>query len=112
IYDTIFSQLTELIRLLNPTERLSAEKNESIISAHLNGVPLQDYGAWVYYPWNRSLVHLLDEEEFISVRTNRNMLKIKPEEIALLQKKTIGIIGLSVGQSIALTIAMERICSE
>jgi len=111
-FDTIHSQLTELIRLLNPSERLSAEESESLIAAHTNGIPMHEYGVWVYYPWNRSLVHLLDEEEFIHVRTNRNMLKIAPDEIAILRKKKIGIIGLSVGQSIALTIAMERICSE
>jgi molybdopterin/thiamine biosynthesis adenylyltransferase len=111
-FDTIYSQLTELIRLRNPSERLSPEENENLIAAHLKNISLQEYGTWVYYPWNRSLVHLLDEEEFIEVRTNRNMLKIQPEEIQVLRSKSIGIIGLSVGQSIALTIAMERICSE
>lgn len=112
IFDTLYSQLTELIRLLNPGERLSAEKSGSLITAHIKDSPLHEYGVWVYYPWSRNLVHLLDEEEFVRVRTNRNMLKITPEEIALLRTKKIGIIGLSVGQSIALTIAMERICSE
>lgn len=51
---------------------------------------------------------MLDEQEFVEVRTNRNQYKITPEEQATLSVKKIGIIGLSVGQSIALTLAMER----
>src|SRR5690606_16723589 len=64
------------------------------------------------YPWSGNLVHLLDEEEFIKVRTNRNIYKITQEETAILKDKKIGIIGLSVGQSVALTLAMERTCGE
>ncbi|MBX9449069.1 MAG: ThiF family adenylyltransferase [Taibaiella sp.] len=39
-------------------------------------------------------------------------IKITAEEQAILQNKTVGIVGLSVGQSIALTLAMERSCGE
>lgn len=109
-YDTIYGQLTELIKLSNPTERLDKASMDSLVTKHLNGKDLNQYGVWVYYPWSNSLVHLLDEEEFIKVRTNRNIYKIAPEEIELLKGKKIGIIGLSVGQSIALTLAMERTC--
>lgn len=51
---------------------------------------------------------MLDEEEFIKVRSNRNQYKITLKEQEILNTKRIGIIGLSVGQSIALTLAMER----
>ena len=61
---------------------------------------------------NNSLVHLLDDREFIDVRTNRNQYKITREERDILASKKIGIIGLSVGQSIAVTLAMERGCGE
>jgi molybdopterin/thiamine biosynthesis adenylyltransferase len=57
-------------------------------------------------------VHLLDEEEFIELRTNRNRNKITKEEQQILRTKKIGVVGLSVGQSIALTMVMERICGE
>src|SRR5690606_5917140 len=40
------------------------------------------------------------------------MYKITPEEQEELRKKKIGVIGLSVGQSVSLTLAMERICGE
>lgn len=109
-YDTIYNQLTELIKLSNPTERLSKETMDDLITDHVKLQDLSKYGVWVYYPWSDNLVHLLDEKEFIKVRTNRNMYKIAPEDIELLKGKKIGIIGLSVGQSIALTLAMERTC--
>jgi molybdopterin/thiamine biosynthesis adenylyltransferase len=110
-YDTLYNQLTELIKLSNPTERLSPQAMNSLVTAHIGGLKdLKKYGVWVYYPWLNTLVHLLDEEEFIKVRTNRNIYKIAPEDIELLKGKKIGIIGLSVGQSIALTLAMERTC--
>ena len=54
----------------------------------------------------------MDEEEFVEVRTNRNRYKITREEQEILRTKKVGVIGLSVGQSIALTMVMERTCGE
>jgi len=109
-YDTIYTQLIELIKLSNPNKRLDAKSIDSLIADHIKTQDLNKYGTWVYYPWSNDLVHILDEEEFIKVRTNRNIYKITPEEIEILKGKKIGIIGLSVGQSIALTLVMERTC--
>ncbi len=108
VFDELYSQLRELIKSLNPTRKLSDEEYKTMINEHLNGVSMHDYGVWVYYSWSNRLVHLLDEEEFILVRTNRNQYKITPEEREVLSLKKVGVIGLSVGQSIALTLAMER----
>ncbi|MEO8793940.1 MAG: Rv1355c family protein [Daejeonella sp.] len=112
IYDQIESQLRELIKSLNPTEKIEENEYPERIKKHLDGRSLEEYGVWVYFSWSKKLVHLLDEDEFIEVRTNRNHNKITREEQHLLKEKKIGIIGLSVGQSIALTIAMERTCGE
>jgi hypothetical protein len=111
IFDTIDGQLAELIRLNHPQQRLTKEESAALVTAHVNGNTNQ-YGVWVYFPWSDKLVHTLDEEEFAQVRTSRNIYKITPEEITVLKSKKIGIIGLSVGQSIALTLAMERTCGE
>lgn len=110
--DEIYSQLEELIKARNPSVKLSKEETHSLITIHLNGVDIQSYGTWIYYPWSKKLIHLLNKAEFIEVRTNRNKNKITIEEQAVLQSKKIGVIGLSVGQSIALTLAMERTCGE
>jgi len=111
VYDTIPGQLSELIKLSNPTRRLSKEESALLVTAHING-DIKKYGVWIYFPWSAKLVHTLDEQEFIKVRTNRNIYKVSPEDIETLKTKKIGIIGLSVGQSIALTLAMERTCGE
>jgi len=108
ISDEIEGQLKELVKSQRPWVMIKPDEYEGLISAHLNGTPINDYGVWVYYPWSRRLVHLLDEEEFIEVRTNRNQYKITRQERDTLATKKIGIIGLSVGQSIALTLSMER----
>lgn len=112
VYDALHGQLKELIKSMHPTRVLSAEETEAAIVQHLNGTSLEDYGVWVYYPWSERVTHLLDEQEFIAMRTSRNIYKIKPEERDVLITKKIGVIGLSVGQTIALTLAMERIGGE
>lgn len=112
VFNEIQSQLEELIKLRHPKLKFTPEQLQQKIEEHLNGIELNKYGVWVHYPWLNKVVHLLDEDEFVEVRTNRNQYKITPEEENILATKTIGIIGLSVGKAIALTIAMERICGE
>ncbi len=112
VYDEMYGQLQELVKSEHPSIKLKTDEYPELISNHLAGRNIDEYGVWVYYEWNKKLVHLLDEEEFVEVRTNRNRYKITRDEQAILKSKKIGIVGLSVGQSIALTIAMERICGE
>jgi hypothetical protein len=111
VYDTIAGQLAELIKLNHPQQRLTKEESAALVAEHVKG-DTDKYGVWVYFPWTKKLVHTLDEAEFAQVRTSRNVYKVTPEEIETLKNKKIGIIGLSVGQSIALTLAMERTCGE
>jgi len=108
VNDRIEAQLRELIKSLNPSQRLTEELLQEKITTHLNGSALKDYGAWVFYPWSKRLVHLLDEEEFAIVRTDRNRNKITRDEQLRLSKLKVGVIGLSVGQSVSLTMALER----
>jgi len=112
IVDTIHLQLRELARINNPSKKMDEQAVTEFISSTVGPQHLYDYGVWAYYPWLKKIVHLLAEAEFIQVRTSRNKYKITPEEIAVLSTKKVGIIGLSVGQSIAMTMAMERICGE
>ena len=112
VHDEIEGQLRELIKSAYPSVKIKMSEYPYLIEKHLNGTDIKKYGAWVYYPWSKKIIHLLDEAEFVEVRTNRNRYKITREEQHLLSKKIIGIVGLSVGQSIALTMAMERTCGE
>lgn len=108
IYDQIESQLRELMKIRAPEKKFSAPELAAAAHAYLNGVDPENYGVWVYYPWSGNMVHLLDEEEFIELRTSRNLFKITPEEEAILAQKKVGVIGMSVGQSVAVTMAIER----
>ena len=112
IINEIHSQLEELIKLRSPSKNLTTAELALGIENHLDGNLVNNYGNWIYYPWINKLVHLLGEKEFIEVRTNRNKNKITKLEQEKLGLKKIGIIGLSVGKSIAMTMATERICGE
>lgn len=112
VCDEIYGQLQELVKSQNPSIKIKQDDYPALIEKHLAGKDIDSYGVWVYYPWSQKLVHLLDEEEFVEVRTNRNRYKITKAEQNTLKAKKIGIVGLSVGQSIALTMAIERTCGE
>ena len=112
IYDTLLAQLGDLMRTRNPERKLTSEELERLTSEHLAGTTAEAYGVWFYYSWSNRLVHLLDEAEFVFLRTNRNFYKITPEEQARLSRKRVGVVGLSVGHAAALTIALERTCGE
>lgn len=108
VHDELPSQLAELVRALHPSVKFTKIELAAAAKAHLGAIQDQDYGVWVYYPWAGRLVHLLDEAEFALVRTDRNRNKITREEQERLGRLRIGVVGLSVGQSICLTLALER----
>lgn len=112
LVDHILDQITEFVKLQHPEKRFSTEELKEATKKHIGETDLNEYGVWVYYPWSQRIVHVLDENEFIDVRTSRNQYKITKEERDILASKKIGIIGLSVGQSVSVTLAMERICGE
>ncbi|MCB9164724.1 MAG: Rv1355c family protein [Flavobacteriales bacterium] len=108
VHDTLHAQLMELVKSLRPEIVFTRDDLEAAALAHLNGTDPIRYGVWVHYPWSHRLVHLLDEAEFALVRTDRNRNKITRAEQELLSSKKVGVIGLSVGQSVSLTLALER----
>ncbi|WP_394845482.1 ThiF family adenylyltransferase [Pendulispora brunnea] len=109
IHDTIDAQLTELIRSREPGGHFDAQALQRKKVEQLAGVDETDYGTWVWYPWSGRLVHLLPPDEFRLVRTDRNRGKIeRPQQRQLLGFR-IGIVGLSVGNSSALTFVLEGI---
>ncbi|MFC0435341.1 ThiF family adenylyltransferase [Kutzneria buriramensis] len=108
VHDTIDEQLTELVRSREPAcvDPIAIQRKKD---EQLAGLDAWEYGAWAWYPWSRRLVHVLPREEFRLVRTDRNRGKIeRPEQRRLLGNR-IGIIGLSVGNSAAVTFALEGI---
>jgi molybdopterin/thiamine biosynthesis adenylyltransferase len=114
VFDTMSTQIREFLKITNPSLQLSESLMEDKVKSYYieKNLNPDQVGNWIYYPWRRTLIRVLEEEEFICVRTARNKYKITPEEQKILSKKKIGVIGLSVGQSVALSLAMERCFGE
>jgi len=108
VLDGIAAQWAECYALDHPHLRQDPFRLRKEAQAYGIERAQETAGNWVLYPWLNLALRVLPETEFIRVRTSRNRLKISSEEAAQLHTKTIGIIGLSVGQSVALTLAMER----
>ncbi|WP_405161754.1 ThiF family adenylyltransferase [Nocardia sp. NBC_01499] len=109
VHDTIDTQLVELIHSREPARRTSDSALDADIATQLAGVEPWAYGTWVWYPWSARLVHVLPRAEFRLVRTDRNREKIqRPQQRRLLDRR-IGIVGLSVGNCAAITLALEGI---
>ncbi|WP_111672461.1 Rv1355c family protein [Algoriphagus litoralis] len=106
--DEIDSQIADLIKADNPEIQLSKEELKNRVNAFFQDKVREHYGNWIFYPWKQTLVHVLGETEFIRIRTLRNNYKITPSEQTELGKKRVGIVGLSVGQSVALAMSLER----
>jgi len=109
IANTLENQLIELYLTRHPSRQISKSERAEWIDEWKKNNDIYSYGTWVYYPWSDIISHVLPKEEFIELRTSRNKYKIGEEEQALLAQKTVGVIGLSVGQSVALTMAIERV---
>lgn len=97
------------VEVHDPLEGLQAELRA------IRGVDpeaLDEAPVWVYYPWRRSLVHLLGPVGFRTVRLDRNRNKITAAEQEAFGRARIGVIGLSVGHTIAHTLALEGLCGQ
>ncbi|MEV6110027.1 ThiF family adenylyltransferase [Streptomyces sp. NPDC051940] len=107
VHDRIDAQTEELVRCLNPAEPPAGHALADAVDAVRGGRAGAHYGTWAWYPWSGRLVHVLPRREFRLVRTDRNRDKITREQQTSLLGRRIGVIGLSVGNSAALTCAME-----
>ncbi len=65
---------------------------------------------WAYFPWRRTLVTIPGPDRFRRMRFDRNRYQITTAEQERFRDIRIGVAGLSVGHSIAVTLAMEGLC--
>jgi molybdopterin/thiamine biosynthesis adenylyltransferase len=96
VIDGLAAQRAELFRLLpSPDAAL-----------------LEEAPRYVYYPWRRTVVHMLGPHAYPVVRLDRNRNRITRQEQERLRSRRVGVVGLSAGHSAATTIALEGICGE
>ncbi len=109
VCDTLDAQLVELVTSRDPALARDEARRRQAVDDQLDGATPWRYGTWAWFPWSGRLVHVLPREEFRLVRTDRNRGKIeRPEQRRLLARR-IGVIGLSVGNSVAVTLAQEGV---
>ncbi|MCM2422890.1 ThiF family adenylyltransferase [Streptomyces sp. RKAG293] len=108
VHDRIEDQVAELVRSRAPHDVFGPRDMDRAIALVVDGRP-DAYGRWAWYPWSGRLVHVLPEAEFRLVRTDRNRDKITREQQEGLLRRRVGVVGLSVGSSAALTCAMEGV---
>lgn len=111
-HDEIIEQLKDLVQTREPSLDLEEDEIKKRVEQHLGGTDPLEYGTWVYYPWSSRLVHVLPEKEYRELRSDRNRYKITSEEQDKLRGAKIGFVGLSVGQVIARTMALESVGGE
>lgn len=112
VHDTIALQLAEIVEIRAPALTLTADEAASRVAQHLAGRSMRAYGTWVFYPWSGRLVHVLPEDEFRELRTNRNRNRITLEEQAYLRTLRMGVVGLSTGSMTTMVMAMEEVAGE
>ncbi|UFJ41148.1 Rv1355c family protein [Brevibacillus humidisoli] len=106
-HDQIHALLRDLIKARASGRVVDEDEMQQEIGRVLDGLDPSEYGRWIYYPWSGRLVHMLPEREFQELRLDRNRHKLTHREQAKCAALTIGIVGLSVGNAVALTLAME-----
>lgn len=103
VVNEVENQLDELFLLRNPRLRFSADYSQSqhkFTAGKLHRI------VWFYYPWLKKLVAFLPENMHNELRTGRNRNLITVEEQKKFYNSHIGILGLSVGSHVALTIVL------
>src|SRR3990167_1887623 len=97
IIDIYESQLHELFDISFPNLISSSSYETELLrfieSRKSSGIRIK--GGWVFFPWNKKLLHILNNNELYSLRTNRNRNIITQEEQKKLHGFCVGIAGLS-----------------
>ncbi|MEK7630947.1 MAG: ThiF family adenylyltransferase [Patescibacteria group bacterium] len=110
VSDSFEVQLEEYFQVSNPSAVYTPEF-KALFAEYLASVqakaPLWQQGRWVYYPWRALIVHILEEKEFFEVRTARNKNLINRDEQEKYYNSTIGLAGLSVGNSVVLATVLQ-----
>lgn len=81
----------------------------SLLKEHYGTKQPWQMGSWVYYPWSKQLVHILDQDLFEDLRSIRNRDLITDDEQRKLAVFEVACFGMSVGSAGALALAITGI---
>jgi molybdopterin/thiamine biosynthesis adenylyltransferase len=109
VIDPYDDLLEELYCIRNPKTKFIkdyAKDLKKFVLGYAGKRGVSSAGNWVYFPWNLTLVHYLDDKEHQEIRTARNKNLILPEEQEKFYNFRIAVGGLSVGSHGAITTAL------
>jgi len=102
IVDSYQLQLRELFETMFPAARGDEQKMQHFLTQKLdNHQSSEIVGTWVYYPWKNVMIHLLAQQEYYDLRTNRNRELISRKEQEKLHQFKVAVFGMSIGSVIA-----------
>ena len=89
-------------------EQCQAELDELLPAAspHLRDEPAH----WVHFPWRNLVLRLAGPDTYWRLRVDRDRYKLTDDELVRLRRRSVGIVGLSVGSSAAYVVAQEGLC--
>lgn len=110
-YDEQYAELllSQNAHLYRANHKVQTSSIADMLKKHYGSRQPWQVGSWVYFPWNRGLVHILDQENFEELRTIRNRDLISSSEQEKLSKFTAACFGMSVGSAGALALAISGI---
>lgn len=112
VVDTIENQIRELAIVRNPKLKKDKTYQDDFINEYLSGRSIDKVGAWIFYPWNHLLIHLLPESEFFELRTARNKPIISKSTQEKFYNLVVGVVGLSVGNAIVQNLIYSGGCKK
>ena len=107
VVDQCARNLEELFLLRNPKYRFDKNYREAFekFSSKIRKSFEREF-AWFYFPWLHTIVRYLPHAMHQELRTGRNRYLITGEEQKKYYDAVIGVLGMSVGSHVALTIVM------
>lgn len=88
----------DLFEMLHPNDKHDSNKREQFISSIAEQA--EQFGRWFYFPWNRTLAHFPDKEEYQALRTFRNRNMLLASEQQQLLGASMMVAGLSIGSNV------------
>lgn len=104
VADNYDEQLAELFisenaQLYKAVREVQSSSIRDYLKKHYSDMDAWRKGNWAYYPWNATLVHLLEEELWWKLRTVRNQILMTNEEQKKYTSFKVGCAGMSVGSN-------------
>lgn len=104
VRDEYQSIIEELFKTANPSSKQLDQGTYAAEFAEyqeqfLGGKLIDEHGAWFYYPWQHTVVHVPESEIYYHLKSARNRNLITQSDQQKLSKLLVGVAGLSVGSS-------------